>query len=764
MKLSTLYPAVLHRALTLLLVLPVFAGCAPATEPPNAHVAVFEGTAYERGFEHGMRFSGQIRSLYTKLLASSIIPYLNREQISIAPVLIVYNRPEYLDGQFSYRMLLESGHSLCDNGHISEEIQEEMQGIADGAGMTFDEILIMNTFFDTMMGFRAIVSFIQQIQEPYITLVEVVADCDTDGFDNNGNGEVDEEGDCAVVAYMSTDRGTLVEVPINAPIRIILKDPTLPGLACLDPRNVEPLGELVIKKACVDPECLLPECRDLPQVGRDCFNDLGLNCLDPRVSGECLDPLCAESSDPSCVDPDSIRIRLDGVLYTADDDAVTTSHLPRDEGVEAIEDPDHPHAKICDFPLEVVFTPPDGLPPASLVTLNVEARDISPVYSPAPFHSRSMRGEQIALTTAGYHAAHGRGEKPDGVANEGVDDPGVMPPSLGFAARGTATPDGAPVLGHHYALLDSDMVHEHSLVSIHIPENGLPHVIVGVTGLVWGFSGMNIKGLTWAFANSDSLDNPMVGAALDGIFDPENLMRLLLNPDLVGLSEALKDTYLNTSGVPIGLTGREVLRSASNVDEAIGVLFGLDRTYGWNMLLADAAGEIAVVEVDSHVQADDEDVGGDLVRNEDGFMFYTPDSDQDGNLDDRGEPWASVGVDDIRMGSHFEKNRDDMVDLSIMGVFAPRRQRQWTGFYFRSLRAFHRLGLEIDDRYGALDAAAAIEVLRTPALVDVRDSMSASVYEPSRRVLHWALGEAPATDAPFIELDLEQAVLDGEVR
>lgn len=46
------------------------------------------------------------------------------------------------------------------------------------------------------------------------------------------------------------------------------------------------------------------------------------------------------------------------------------------------------------------------------------------------------------------------------------------------------------------------------------------------------------------------------------------------------------------------MTGREVLTKASDVQEAIEFLYGQERTYGWNMLLADAAGDLAVVEVD----------------------------------------------------------------------------------------------------------------------------------------------------------------------
>jgi len=750
--------------LTLLFTVPALTGCAPATEPECAHVAVFRGSPYERGFEHGERFSSHIRSIYTKLLTSSIVPYLNREQLSIAPVMPVYSQPEYMNGQFSYRMLLESGLHLCENGHIPEEYQEEMHGIADGAGIPFEEVLILNTFFDTMLGFRAIVAFIMQIQEPYVVSVEVMGDCGGDGFDNDGDGVVDDDGDCAAEEFTPSPRATFVEVPVDAGIRIVLKDTNLPGLTCPDPRNVEPMGDSLIDASCVDRDCLLPECRDAAMVGRECFAPESRTCIQPRVDGVCLDYDCVRCNDPGCVDPDSIRVRLDDVLYTSEDGVFVTAHLPREEGTDPIEDPDHPHAYICDFPLEVIFTPPGGLPEASLVTMVIHASDMSPVYSPAPYHSRAMRPEQVAFTTSGYDAAHGDAALPESVHNRGVADPDVMSPSLGFAVRGGATPDGLPVLAHHYALLDSDMVHEHSLVSVHVPESGFPHVTLGYTGLVWGFSGMNTEGMTWGFANSDTLDNPLVGGALEAIFEPENLLRLMEHPDLDGLSAALSDVYMNTEGLPVGITGREVLTRTSNVPEAVEFLYGQERTYGWNMLLADAAGDIAVVEVDSHVMAPDEDVHTDSVRDENGFHYYSPDPDLSGNLDAHGYPWASVGADDIRMGSHFQKNYDDMIDLSIMGIFSPKMQRQWTSFYFRSLRAFHRLGDEVAARYGYIDADTAIEILRIQALVDIRDSMNAGVYEPARAVLHWAMGAAPATDAPFIELDLDALVQREQAR
>ena len=152
---------------------------------------------------------------------------------------------------------------------------------------------------------------------------------------------------------------------------------------------------------------------------------------------------------------------------------------------------------------------------------------------------------------------------------------------------------------------------------------------------------------------------------------------------------------------------------------------------------------------------------GEGVTGEAEAVAHVDDQRHVGKLDAHGDPWASVGADDIRMGSHFQKNRDDMVDLSIMGIFSPRMQRQWTSFYYRSLRAFHRLGDEIAARYGAIDADAAVDILRVRALVDIRDSMNAGVFEPARGMVRWAMGEVPATDAPFVELDLDALVQGG---
>ncbi len=736
----------LTRLAALVISLQLAWACEPAEKPTNVHIVYLRGDPYQRGFEHGKQLSAHIRSLYTKLLASSILPFLNREQLNITPVLPVYAQPEYTDGRFSFKMLLESGEHLLEH-YLPEDYRREMEGIADGSGMDFDQVLVLNTFFDTMLGFRSIVAFIQLIQQPYIDSFSLLDGPAADGRDNDGDSETDEEGEGQFEPYRSLPHGILVEVPADVRIRLVIKDLNLSGLACVDPRNIEPLTEIQFSKSCVNPSCLRPACRDQALVGRDCIRESALTCIDPRVDAECLDHGCVEPTDPGCVDPDSIRITLNDQLYVVADDAVQTRLLPPED-----EEPPGSFAD-CYGPLEVVITPPGGLEPASIVSLVVQAGDQSPVYSPPPFHSKVMRDERIVFTTEGFAAQAGYGARPHEVENRGEWDPRSQPPSIAFGVRGSATEDGNPLFAHHYTLLDSDMVHEHSVVFVYIPDEGHPHVVPSWAGLIWGFSGMNDQGLTYAFNNSDSLDNSLVGGVLKTIFEPENLAKLVQNPDLKGLSAALSGTSLFTTGLLAGITGREVLTRTATVEEGIGYMYSVGRTYGWNYMLADAEGEMAVLELDSGTQALDPGQGA-APMDEDGFRFYSPDPSDPANLDQYGRPFASTGPDDLRMASHFQKNQDDMVDLPILSTFAPRPQRFWSGFYFRSLRAFYILGEQISSRYGTIDLNQAIEILRTPDLVDTRDSMNACVYEPATRKLHWAMGGVPATDQPFVEFDL----------
>jgi hypothetical protein len=170
-------------------------------------------------------------------------------------------------------------------------------------------------------------------------------------------------------------------------------------------------------------------------------------------------------------------------------------------------------------------------------------------------------------------------------------------------------------------------------------------------------------------------------------------------------------------------------------------LRSLPRTFGWNVLLVDAAGEMAAVEMES-----------DILDQDGGFFVYGPDPDDPANRDAHGSMLASVGPDDLRMACHYQRNVDDIY-LDLFGL-AVEPQRTWSSFYFRSLRSFYALGEAIEARHGAFDAEAVQEVLGLEILADPRDSMNAAVFEPERRVVHFAMGQVPATDGPFVTYEL----------
>ena len=735
-------------------------GCALPEEPPTAHVVVLSGTPYERGFQHGARFSAHIRSLYTRLLTASILPFLNREQINIAPILLVYNGPDYRSGQFSDRLLLESGRHLFDN-YIPAELQEEMRGVADGAELPLDQIIVLNTFVDTMLAFRSVVAFIQHIQTPLLVEVELQGGLQSDGVDNNVDGQTDEPGEGLVGPYAALPHALMLEVPTDASVRMLLEDPAFEGLACVDPRNVEPATDLAVAARCVHAECVAPECAGRALLGRECFTGLANDCLDPRLHAECFDPTCVDAADPGCVDVESVRIRLDGQLFVTGDEGLTVRRLPLPEDPEAEPSTQPPYRMPdCQGQVEVVLRPPGGLPPAALVHLDLEVADRSPIYSPTPYHQRPMRPERLAFTTAGYHARTGDGERRTAVPNRGVPDPAAQPPSLSFAARRSATADGTPLLAHHFALLDTGIVHEHAAVFVHEPEQGQTHAVVGWTGIIWGFAGMNAAGLAYSANGADTLDNPLIGGMLEDILLPENLLILLEEPNLAGLTKVLAERRLLATGMPVGLAGRMLLTHGETVTDGLQTLYDSGRTFGWTYLLADASGELAAVEVDGAVQtwlSDDEEPSA-TPRDEDGFLMIRPGSDDPPDLTPDGRPWASSGPDDLRTASHFHKNLDDMRPIGLMGIFSPRRQPEWAMNYFRSVRADALLAEAVAARLGRLDVATAIEILRMPELVDERDSMNAVVFEPAAARLHWAAGGVPATDQPFRTLDLHAPV------
>lgn len=593
-------------------------GCTEVEAPATFRVVELTGSPYERGLQHGSRFPAEIRSLYTRMLTSSILPFLNRERPDIAAVLTEYQGERYDDGAFSYELLLQSARSM--EPLIPPELLEEMHGVADGAALPYEEILVLNTFLDSMLAMRAITFFIRATEAPTLLSVAFEGGLDDDGADNDGDGEVDEGGEGTLDPYGPSPHASLVEVPSDATVRFVLVDQA--GAA-------EALGQ-----------------------------------GDGRV--------------PEGVDPASIRIQLDTVLFGASAPEIVTRPVDtaRGEG------------------LEVVFTPPGGFPPASVVSLLLGAGDRSVVTDPPPAHARFMRDERIVFTTVGVGAAPGE------VDSRGQRDGRTQPPSFGFAARGSATVDGAPILAHHYALLDANTAHEHTALFVHHADDGHDAVVLGWTGLVWGFQGMNDQGVSYGIFSSDTLDNGMM---VDIAVHLSNLER----------------ARLLAVGVPIGMLGRTLLNRAGTAAEAAELLHDSRRTFGWNVLLADAGGDLLAVEMDSDILGDG------------GFVRYGP------------TEGSSVGADDLRLGCHFVANAEDV----SLPPLSP--QRAWSSFYYRSLRAQSILGDRVAGALGALDVASSIDVLSDPELVDPRDSMSAVVFEPAARRLHVAMGQVPATAGPF---------------
>ena len=599
--------------------------CGPdeAAPPPYFEVLELRGTPYERGFQHGRQMAGKIRSLYTRWLAAGIIPWFNREQPEIARVFVEYQKPLYDNGQFAYQALLQSGMNLLKD--IPEPYLQELHGVADGSGVEFERIVILNTFLDTLFGLRAVVFVLRNLQDPWVLRIE---------FQRFVDGEWRLAG--RLLPYEPSPFAAITEIPTDVRIRVVLRD-------------------------------------------------------------------------PEGVDPNSLRLQLGRQVYFSGDPCIETSVRGED-----------------DERLEVILTPPEPLPPASLVMFQIQAGDQDFVDDPPPLHARVMRDERITFTTEGYGIPEGEKHL---IPNQGDWDERLQPTSISLAVRGDATTDGQVLAAHHFVGLDNDTVHKHGAVFIHRPDQGRPHVTVGLAGIIWGSSGMNSDGLVCCFNLSDTYDNPVSLEVLKG----------LVNAKLI------------SSGLPIGILLREILSSAGTVEEARSRLQDARVTYGWNVLLADAGGAMAAVELDSNI----------LGAPDQGFYTYQPDNPDapanPANFDPWGRPWASVGPDDLRMAMHFRPNSED-ISLRILDFPLLYPQRYWTTYYFRSLRSFSLLGEEIRAGYGKLDASELIRILRVADLNDQRNSMNAAVFSPGDLKLWYAMGQVPAPSGPFLPLDFGAAI------
>ena len=616
-------------------------GCA-AQEPPRYQVLRLSGSAKDRGYAHGQQMSSLIKSFYTTLLSTSLLPYLNRNQPDIASYLHNYDpvlHPEYGADQFSLMLLRESAASLEKS--IPQEYIDEMHGIADGSGMDYKDILVLNTFVDTVLAARGITYFLQQAGAPRVTAVEWLgASLATDGVDNNGDGTTDEAGESLVGFYESLPHAMWVEVPPAAKIRVRLHD------------------------------------------------------------------------DDAMVDPLSVRVLVDGDVYTQDSPELVFATPTDAGGLPLIHDTD------LTLTPKAPWTQP-------VVTIQVQAGDNKLSTVPPPSHEHRMRTEQFTVSTKGY------GQPPHLVANRGISDGTSQPPSVAFAVRKSATPDGQVRLAHHFSLLDAGTSHKHTVVQIHHPTIGPSYVFVGWVGIAYGFAGMNSEGVAYGCNHSDTLNNPLVDGVLSSVLAE-------------GITDGLAHAKLVSSGEPVGFILRDVLANAHSADEAAALAMKPLPTFGWNYLFADKAGGLRTVETRRDTMVD---TPGD------GQASWTPDATDPAGVDAWNVPWSSVKADDLRMGAHFWRLANDL-RLPLGNLFNIVPQRDWSSYYFSSVRAMANLGEQISAHYGAMDLATMIAILRDPVLVDQHDSMTAVVIEPGLGKFHAALGTVPATDSDFDTFDL----------
>lgn len=588
-------------------------GCTPLVKPPTRETIELRGTPYERGLQHGTQLKSKIHSFYTTLLTNSLFPYLSREQPDIASFLPEYAAERYQNGNFAYELMLDSAKSI--ERSLGRDMRDELRGIADGSGMTYDQILVLNTFVDTVLAVRGVALAIRLARAPLIKSVEFVG-ADRDGVDNDDDGAIDEPGEGLLDPYVPEVFGTLVEVAPTTPIRLVLTE----------------------------------------------------------VDG---------------VDPNTVRLFVADRLYNFDSPELVMTERSATE-------------------LEVLYTPSEPLGAAITTTLVVGAGDKKLITVPPPIRASFMRDEELAFTTRGAGVA-----KRD-LRRVALTDGRTRPPPVAIGVRGAMTASGTPFIAHHFSLLDANSAHKHTVALRHVPPDGPAFVTIGWAGIVYGLSGLSERGVGYACDPSDTLDNSVVGSVLDSVVD-------------------LSKAKLLAKGLPIGFLGRRMLEQATDAASARELIVNAERVYGWTCVMADRAGGLEAIEVDSDIFND---------GSKGAFPFSPSD------LDPLGRRWAGTSDDDLVLGSNFVRNVPDITTLMIAGQrIVP--QKQWSGFFHRSRRAVDGVKTRLDAARGTLDAEALQQLIADPQFVDQSDSMNAVVLDLEALQVRSAMGAVPATSVPF---------------
>lgn len=348
-----------------------------------------------------------------------------------------------------------------------------------------------------------------------------------------------------------------------------------------------------------------------------------------------------------------------------------------------------------------------------------------------------MRDEVFSFTV------RGAGKKPHEMANRGPDDGRTRPPAVAFALRGSATRDGAPLLAQDFALLDAKTAHRHTALFVRHPEGAPSFAVVGWAGIIWGFSGLNARGLGVACNYSDTLDNSVVAGLLDQLADQDGAKLL-------------------ARGTPIGITLRSIL-GARRRHRRRGDFPERDRPrQRLELPLRRRGGRVARGGggLGPLLRTGRPPTAPNRRRPETSIRLDAPSPACAGTTPDEQplklerEPFASVRGDDPRSGAHFQKNVQDIYALDL-GARRIVPQRFWNSCFHRSPRAFDLLGEAIETGYGRFDADRVLEVPRTRNLADQRDGMNAVILEPRARRSRVAMGQVPPAGTPFEVVELE---------
>lgn len=212
----------MKRCFVFLIIL--LSACGTALPPDRAIPLVrLRGSAEEMGRQHGAYLAADIKTLYVRFLAAQVLPYLNRQHQSVSKTFLGRytqgkDKDKYADGKFSYQFLLDSAESL--KKEQPPEYMQELHGIALGSGMPEEQILVLNTFGDTLLGLLALSMYQEREKGPVLTQVEFPELID--GIDNDYDGVVDEV-DENIVYYQPATQAALKRVP-GGKLRLTLVD------------------------------------------------------------------------------------------------------------------------------------------------------------------------------------------------------------------------------------------------------------------------------------------------------------------------------------------------------------------------------------------------------------------------------------------------------------------------------------------------------------------------------------------------------------